>query len=730
MRSYYMNAAGLGPEPDAVLARHFLERGEAAGLSVHPLFEPEHYRVTYLGGSVGVSPVIDYIRQGHGPRGPNPLFDQEFYLRQAGGTIDAGTVPLVHYYQHGWREGLDPAPLFSVRHYLDLYDDVRRLGYEPLQHYIFDGAREGRSPCEVFDGAFYTSSYADVQSSGINPLTHFVKHGWAEGRLPSADFDAGWYRGWMQGDADAALYPNPLAHYYRVGRARGYPRTAANLVLDDGGSAPRGAFEVWASGVLAAYRSAMPAGPSGAFLVVGAEPPSEGGGIDFGDLRRWLSSAPVHPEPLLVFLQAEDELAAGVEEILAHARRAEGAAPFGSSLFTLDSFSLEGDVARPYLLPGRNRVYLLEAPVVPPFCADAGLCRAHPPRKSEGLRAWFHRLVEAAAALGSKGLGHVPVPGVIVPAERHGGGACRAVVADLAEHVACGGGAQRGPVVSVVICTKDCGHLLTQLVIDLVRPDTDGVREVILVLNRPENGFAVAYHERLARLPKVRIVVYDREYNFSDQCNEGARHATGEFLLFLNDDIVPVGDRWLSQMLSQLADERVGVVGPLLLYPDERVQHAGMYLGFNAVCGHSLRGAKLPRAGSMAGLVASNCSAVTGAVMLVRADLFRSLGGFDYSLGTYLQDLDFCLRVLRMGGEIVYEPAAILFHMESVSATSTFRDPAILARRGREHERFTRRWHAMMKLDRHHNVNWSIQDESLRTLAAAQPARFRPLIDG
>ena len=728
---HYMQVAGLGPEPDEVLARHYLEHGEAAGLSLHPLFDPLGYRAAYLAAAEDVSPVIDYIRQGHGTKNPHAVFDQAFYLGQSEAAVPAEVPPLVHYCQDGWRLGLDPHPLFSVMSYLDRNEDIRRLGHEPLQHYLSDGWREGRAPCEGFDSAFYVATYADVRNSGINPLLHFVNYGAAEGRSPSAEFDVVWYRSWMEHDAEAAAYPNPLAHYLRVGRARGYTASAVDVVLSEAGVARRGEFGHWASTVRAAYRLGMPKDRRTELLIVRSEGAGEGEGLPFEAPASWLGPASAEGAVRLVFLQAGDRLEAAAAEILAHAGPSGGAAGAMPVLFTMDSFSDEGAGVRPHLLPGLNRVHLLHAEVVPPFAAESAFCRDHAPQENEAFGAWFRRLVEAATAGGPGGLCHIPVPGVEVPAERHGAESCREAVGEVVDLVADVGGAARcGPMVSVIICTKDCGHLLMQLVLGLVRPETDGVKEVILVLNQPKNAFAVAYHARLARLPLVRIVMYDREYNFSDQCNEGARVAGGGFLLFLNDDVVPVGDRWLSRMLSHFADRRVGLVGPLLLYPDERVQHAGMYLGFNNVCGHTLRGAKLPRRHSSAGLVPSNCSAVTGAAMLVRAEVFEALNGFDYSLATYLQDLDLCLRMLRMGLEIIYDPGAILFHMESISAAVTFRDPAILSRRGREFERFHRRWATMLQLDRHHNLNWLIQDESLSTLAAAQPARFKRLIDG
>ena len=354
-------------------------------------------------------------------------------------------------------------------------------------------------------------------------------------------------------------------------------------------------------------------------------------------------------------------------------------------------------------------------------------------RGGEGILPWLRRLVAVAAARDARCLRHLPFPAVALPPQstddpNH-------PIPAAVTHIAAGvlASSDRLPVsadVSIIICTKDCGHLLTQLVLHLLQPGLGRVKEVILVLNQPRNAFARAFHAELAKLDRVRIVDYPLAYNFSDQCNIGARQATGLHLLFLNDDVVPVGDRWLGTMLDSFADADVAVVGPLLLYPDETVQHAGMFLGFNNVAGHRLRGVRLPGHGMAGDLVPIDCSAVTGAVMLVRADVFAALNGFDYQLATYLQDLDLCLRVLRLGRRIMFNPGAVLFHMESISAATMLREQSVLERRGREHQRFVQRWGSSIAIDRFHNVNWDKQDESMGTLTSVGRSTLRAVLNG
>jgi GT2 family glycosyltransferase len=195
--------------------------------------------------------------------------------------------------------------------------------------------------------------------------------------------------------------------------------------------------------------------------------------------------------------------------------------------------------------------------------------------------------------------------------------------------------------------------------------------------------------------------------------------------LFLNDDIAPVTPDWLVRLMGRLEGGEVGSVGPLLLYPNEQIQHAGMYLGCRGAAGHALKGARLPDDDYLfTACAAREVSALTGAVLLTpRAD-FEALNGFDEQLATFLQDVDYCLR-LRVSGRInVFEPAAVLIHMESASIRALAADDLQRTRRS-ERERFVARWGDLALLDPLHPRGFDPEDESLRRLrpAAAPGAR-------
>ncbi len=123
--------------------------------------------------------------------------------------------------------------------------------------------------------------------------------------------------------------------------------------------------------------------------------------------------------------------------------------------------------------------------------------------------------------------------------------------------------------------------------------ETGRVDEIVVVSHATQNPYALKALEDLRR-SNVRVIAYDGPFNFSRQCNLGARNAVAPHLLFMNDDVVPATSGWLDRLLEPFDNPTVGMSGPLLLYPDETVQHAGMFLGYKGVAGHLLRGSRLP----------------------------------------------------------------------------------------------------------------------------------------
>jgi ADP-heptose:LPS heptosyltransferase/GT2 family glycosyltransferase len=163
------------------------------------------------------------------------------------------------------------------------------------------------------------------------------------------------------------------------------------------------------------------------------------------------------------------------------------------------------------------------------------------------------------------------------------------------------------------------------------------------------------------------IIKAEGAFNWSRFNNLGARAAGGDVLLFLNDDIEMTGPFWLEPMLEQALRPEAGIVGARLLYPDGRVQHAGLYLAE----GHGRHAFRFAQAGDLGpfgiGGVAREVTAVTGACLMVRRDIFERLGGFDEAHSVINNDVDFCLRAREAGHAVIYTPHAVMIHHELAS---------------------------------------------------------------
>ena len=268
--------------------------------------------------------------------------------------------------------------------------------------------------------------------------------------------------------------------------------------------------------------------------------------------------------------------------------------------------------------------------------------------------------------------------------------------------------------VSVVICTHNRGRLLRQLVRAL---DDESIGEVVVIANNTTNPPAIETLAWIASRPNHQVLVRNESFNFSRFCNAGVALSSGDRLLFINDDVTPVSDDWIEPLLAPLRDPEVGVSGPLLLYPDETVQHGGIFLGYHGGAGHTLRHVRLPEEDYLFyGSVARQVSAVTGAVMMVRREIFDTLNGFDELLPTFLQDVDLCLRAAAVGQATVWTPQAELLHMESTSILA-LDHPAFHRQRLREKARFVARWGELIAHDPFRNPAFDLADESQRTLA-------------
>ena len=265
------------------------------------------------------------------------------------------------------------------------------------------------------------------------------------------------------------------------------------------------------------------------------------------------------------------------------------------------------------------------------------------------------------------------------------------------------------PRVSIIVPTRDRLDLLGPCIDSLLRTAAHypGPIELLIVDNDSVEGSTHEYLARLAATSPVRVLRYEGAFNWSAINNFAAQAARGDVLIFLNNDTVALSEDWCAELTANALRPEVGAVGARLLYEDGTLQHAGVVLGVEGVAGHESSG-EAPERGGYFGRshLQRGAAAVTGACLATRRELFRELGGFDeVHLPVAFNDVDFCLRVMRAGYRVLYDPFAVLYHFESKSRGYDL-SQAKLARQKSEAALFRARWALIVDLDPFYNPHF------------------------
>jgi len=268
------------------------------------------------------------------------------------------------------------------------------------------------------------------------------------------------------------------------------------------------------------------------------------------------------------------------------------------------------------------------------------------------------------------------------------------------------------PLVSLIIATRDRPELLSQTVAGLLDETDYGPIEIIIVDNLSKNTETLKYLREIQKDPRVKVIEYRDIFNFSAINNLGFRESSGEVVAIINNDIKIISPGWLKEMVSHALRPGIGVVGAKLLYPDDTVQHAGVILGVRGVAAHAHR--LIPRNSPgyiNRAMIIQNLSAVTGACMVTRREVFEEVGGLDeVNLAVAFNDVDFCIRVMEKGYRIVWTPYAELYHLESASRG---RDdtPETAPRFKKEVDYMLEIWKDRLSYDPCYNPNLTMVDE-------------------
>jgi GT2 family glycosyltransferase len=236
--------------------------------------------------------------------------------------------------------------------------------------------------------------------------------------------------------------------------------------------------------------------------------------------------------------------------------------------------------------------------------------------------------------------------------------------------------------VAIVIPTRNRHDLLARCVASIEATVPPGLASLCVMDHESDDPATLAFLDGLAG--RHAVLPYRGRFNFAAMMNAAAARLGRDFplLLFLNNDTEATAPGWLEHMVGLARRPDVGVVGAVLWYPDRRVQHAGVWVGMHRAADHPWRGlpALEPDGRRSAGpgmslLATRDQSAVTGACLLIRSEVFAAAGGFDEELRIGFNDTDLCLKVRRLGYRVLLDGQAVLLHHESATRGKEGLDP-------------------------------------------------------
>ncbi|MDW7998700.1 MAG: glycosyltransferase family 2 protein [Thermodesulfovibrio sp.] len=262
------------------------------------------------------------------------------------------------------------------------------------------------------------------------------------------------------------------------------------------------------------------------------------------------------------------------------------------------------------------------------------------------------------------------------------------------------------PLISIIVCTKDQFLILKNCIESILEKTTYSNYEIILVDNQSTEENTLGYLKSLLNIPKIKLLNYNKPFNFSAINNFAVTKTNGEVLVFLNNDTEIITPMWLEIMLGCLQQPNVGAVGVKLYYPNGRIQHAGVIVGPGGCADHAFKGLEKTDRGYMdRAIIQQEYSAVTAACMMTWKNLFIKVGGFDEeNLPISFNDVDYCLKLKEAGYRIIFTPYVEIYHYESLSRGKDFSYEAQI-RSKREADYIRKKWTKYIEYDPFYNPN-------------------------
>ncbi|WP_372772369.1 glycosyltransferase [Pantoea sp. WEP] len=278
------------------------------------------------------------------------------------------------------------------------------------------------------------------------------------------------------------------------------------------------------------------------------------------------------------------------------------------------------------------------------------------------------------------------------------------------------------PLVSIIIPTKDQLPILITCVTTLLEKTSYLNYEIIIVDNNSELIETQEWLKGIAQVDpaRIRVLSYPYPFNYSSINNLAVEAARGEYIVLLNNDTAIIQNDWLENMLNHAQRPEVGIVGAKLLYPNGRIQHAGVVLGLRGPADHPFIGRPGDDKGYLNRLIADqNYTTVTAACMMVRKDVYQAVGGLDEErFRVSYNDVDFCLKVREQGYLTVWTPYATVMHEGSVSQKKVDKatQDAKIKRFTGEQDLMYEKWLPLIAKDPSYNANLTLGGEGFELL--------------
>ena len=266
---------------------------------------------------------------------------------------------------------------------------------------------------------------------------------------------------------------------------------------------------------------------------------------------------------------------------------------------------------------------------------------------------------------------------------------------------------ENNPLVSIIIPTKDNRKILKRCIQSIQKYTSYKNFEIIIIDNNSTDPSTKSYYQSLP----YTVLDYKDSFNFSKMNNYAVKHAKGDFLLFLNDDTKVLEPDWLQEMIGVCSQNDVGAVGAKLVYSDNTIQHAGIVILETGAGFHPFQQLLQDSDRYFNFInVMRDCSAVTGACLMTKKEIFTKINGFDDAFDLYYGDVDLCLRIIDSGYHVVYAPSAKLLHEGSHSIKTSLSSlaPHPVAHFAVEnHFQFIKKWPLVKDGDQFYNKNLS-----------------------